>query len=339
MGQMENHAAASDGDVPRSDAPPATVDETAPEDVDDEMWQFVCRYCDSLRIQGSSVHTIRNYLVDLRDYFRWAHRAKIDPLHPSHRQLRRYLGELDRARYARSSINRRLSSLRSFFRWMVVAGYTASNPADVLHGLKDDKSLPHRISPQDMVRILRVWGPQDQQGAFRQQDPIDLRNQALLEFLYACGARISEASNLLVSQVDVSQRQVRVVGKGSKERIIPIHVIALESMTRYFEFARRQLLIGHPENEHFFVSTRGNQMGTDAMRKMFKDTLRKAGVNGSYTPHDMRHTFASDLLDGGADLRSVQEMLGHASLSTTQIYTHVSVKRLREVHHQAHPRG
>jgi integrase/recombinase XerD len=301
---------------------------------------YLDEYCTAMRVErNASEHTIRNYLLDLQDFGRWAERAGIDVLHPTHRQLRRYLGELDRAQYARRTINRRLSSLRGFFRWMTIAGYVESNPADVLQSIKEDKTLPRRIPRTDMAKILSVYGPLDEKGIVRQRTPVELRNQALLEFLYACGARISEASNLRLTSIDFREAQVRVIGKGSKERIIPLHELALESLRSYLDVGRPKLLKGHPASEYVFVSTRGNQMGTDAMRKMFKDTLERAGVDGSYSPHDMRHTFASDVLEGGADLRSVQEMLGHSSLSTTQIYTHLSAGRLKDVHHQAHPRG
>ena len=314
--------------------------ESMPEGAFEDAWLYAARYCDSLRVeQNASPHTVRNYMVDLRDYLRWSQRSSVDPLKPTHRQLRRYLAELDRAQYARRTVNRRLSSLRGFFRWLVVEGVIESSPADVLHGLREDKQLPHRISARDMARILSVWGSTGFDGEPQEQTPVAMRNQAILELLYACGVRISEASGLLVSNVDVRERQVRVMGKGNKERIVPIHDMALESMTRYFDYARGQLLNGSGPNKYFFVSTRGNQMGTDAMRKMFKDTLERAGVDRAYSPHDMRHTFASDLLEGGADLRSVQEMLGHSSLSTTQIYTHMSAKRMKKVHSQAHPRG
>ena len=321
----------------------STIDDfmaSMPDGAQEQAWMYAARYCDSLRVENNaSAHTVRNYMVDLRDYLRWANRTSVDAIHPTHRQLRRYLSELDRAQYARRTVNRRLSSIRGYYRWMVVNGILDTSPAEVLHGLKEDKTLPHRISARDMAKILCVWGPTDMDGKPREQTPVAIRNQAILEFLYACGVRISEASGLLVTQVDVRQGQVRIVGKGIKERIVPIHAVALESMTRYFDYARGQLLSGHPSTDRFFVSTRGNAMGTDAMRKMFKETLLKAGVDSSYSPHDMRHTFASDLLDGGADLRSVQEMLGHSSLSTTQIYTHMSATRLKSVHHQAHPRG
>lgn len=297
-------------------------------------------FCRSLEVEKNySVHTVRAYRIDVRDYLKWAKRSDIDTLRPNHRQLRRYLGELDQAQYSRNTINRRLSSLRGFFSWLTITGEIESDPASVLQGPKKRRSLPRKIAPSEMARILTVHSAHDLSGKDRVQTDEDLRDQAILEFLYACGARISEASGLSMGSVDFSRRQVKVYGKGGKERIIPIHDIACRSLKIYLEEVRPRLLATEHPTDAFFLSSRGNRMGTDAMRVMFKKTLAAAGVDETYTPHDMRHTFASDLLEGGADLRSVQEMLGHASLSTTQIYTHLSPEHLKAVHHTSHPRG
>lgn len=296
-------------------------------------------FCDALRIErNASEHTVRAYRVDLADYARWAHREGLDPVAVTHRQLRRYLGDLDQARYSRTTVNRRLSALRGFFRWLVATGEAQEDPAGILQGPKQAKNLPRHIRAADMARLLSVHGRRDADGSPREQTPVDMRNLALLEFLYACGARVSEASGLRTADVDFSRGQVKVFGKGAKERIIPLHDLALDSMKTYLHFGRAKLLNGR-ESPFFFVSTRGNRMGADAIRKMFKAALRAAGLDETLSPHDMRHTFATDLLEGGADLRSVQEMLGHASLSTTQIYTHLSPERLKQVHRRAHPRG
>ncbi|MCH4184105.1 MAG: tyrosine recombinase [Eggerthellaceae bacterium] len=288
---------------------------------------------------NASPHTQRNYRIDIESYLDWAQRAAIDPLHPDHHQIRSYLTELVEAQYSHRTINRHLSSLRSYFRWAQIQGEVALNPFDAVHSLKQSKTLPHRIPPEDIASILSVYGPCDKQGQMRDQTPVEMRNQALLELLYACGARISEAAALSVGDLDFAQKQVHLFGKGQKERIVPIHDMAIESLDGYINFGRPKLYQADRSGEALFLSTRGNRMGTDAMRKMFNATLTAAHVNAHYTPHDMRHSFASDLLDGGADLRSVQEMLGHRSLSTTQIYTHISTSRLSSVHHQSHPRG
>ena len=238
---------------------------------------------------------------------------------------------------SRRTVNRRLSALRTFFRWLNVTGRVDANPASALIGPKSGKHLPQVLRPRDMARLLSVHASRDMKGRPREQSLTDMRDQAILEFLYACGARISETSGLLAVNIDFDEKQARLFGKGLKERIVPLHDLAVDSLRRYALVARPKLLDGK-DCPYFFVSTRGNQMKTDAMRKMFKATVREAGLDDSLSPHDMRHTFATDLLNGGADLRSVQEMLGHAQLSTTQVYTHLSVERLKKVHDQALPR-
>lgn len=309
--------------------------DTTPSDEELPGFEDVSAFCEALVVErGCSEHTVRNYRVDLLDYLRWAQRSGYDPLMLSHKRMRRYLGELDRARYARTTVNRHLSSLRTFFRWMCAIGRLDDDPASAVQGPKLNRSLPKTIQPADMVKLLSVHGA----GFDRERSPEELRDEAVLELLYACGARVSEASGLKLADVDFSQRSVKVFGKGSKERIVPIHDLAVRAMRSYAEEGREALLKGK-SSEFFFVSSRGNRYTADAIRKMFKRTCRAAGLDESLSPHAMRHTFATDLLSGGADLRSVQEMLGHASLSTTQIYTHVSPERLRAVHAQAHPRG
>lgn len=288
--------------------------------------------------RNASVHTVRAYANDIDAYLRWCARSGLDPLAATHRDLRRFLADLDRARCARSTVNRMLSSLRGFFRWLNVTGVLDADPVSALQGPKQGKHLPHVLKPVEMARLLSVHAPRDTSGAVRDQSPTDMRDQALLEFLYACGARVSEASGLLLADVDFAQGQAKVLGKGDKERIIPLHDLCLTALRRYLEAARPLLVRARP-CPFFFVSSRGNQMKPDAIRKMFKNTVRAAGLDERLSPHDMRHTFATDLLAGGADLRSVQEMLGHASLSTTQVYTHLSAARLAAVHAQAHPRA
>ena len=296
-------------------------------------------FCHALGVErNASEHTIRAYRTDLYAYERWADRENIDGLSVAYRRLRLYLADLDRAGYARTTVNRRLSSLRSFFSWAVLAGYAEQNPADLIQGPKQPKSLPHTIRQSDMAKLLSVYALTDADGNPVKRSPSEVRNAALLEFLYACGARVSEAAGLTAGNVDFALSQVKVLGKGIKERIIPVHPEALSTMRAYRDSARSELLGAKP-SEYFFVSDTGGQMTPDLIRKMYKRALGMAGLDLSLSPHAMRHSFATDVLDGGADLRSVQEMLGHSSLSTTQIYTHVSASRLKEVHHQALPRG
>lgn len=317
----------------------AACGDTAPEDVDAQVFSAIERFIGSWRTERNpSENTLRAYRIDLLDYARWAKRSRIDGLHPSHRQLRRYLSQLEQAQYSRATVNRRLSAVRTFFQWLNVNGIVSEDPASALSGPKQPQRLPHHLRPQDVAALLGVYGKRlDSQGR-DERTPSEMRNQALLEFLYACGARISEASGLELTAVDFEAGQCKVLGKGGKERIVPLHDLALASMRTYALLGRPQLVQGK-DCPYFFVSTRGNQMGTDAMRKMFKQALSAAGLPATITPHDMRHTFATDVLAGGADLRSVQEMLGHASLSTTQLYTHTTPERLGAEHRRAHPRG
>ncbi len=305
----------------------------------DRAEELVGEYISALRVErNASEQTMRAYATDLRAFLSWCRRTRTDPLTADHRQLRAFLAELDQARYARTTVNRHLSSLKGFYRWMAIAGIAENDAASVLSGPRQGRHLPHVLRPEEMVRLLSVHASRDAAGNARKQSATDLRDQALLEFLYACGARISEASNLDLGDVDFDERQVRLFGKGRKERIVPLHDLCVSSLRRYLIEGRPDLMRDRT-SPAFFVSTRGNRMGTDAMRKMFKQTVRAAGLSDDLSPHDMRHTFATDLLNGGADLRSVQEMLGHSSLSTTQIYTHLTPERLKQVHHQALPRG
>lgn len=288
--------------------------------------------------RGASAHTVRSYKTDIEAFLRWCERKRLDPLTAAHRHLRSYLGELDAARYARSTMNRHLSSLHGFYGWMRIAGIMDVDPSSVLSGPKQGKHLPYVIQAPEMDRLLRVHGPIDFAGTPRAQTPADLRNQAILEFLYACGARISEVAGLRLGDVDFSTNLAKLLGKGNKERIVPLHGLCIDALATYLERGRPELL-GNKKTDSFFVSSRGNPMSADAIRRMFKAAVRTAGLDERISPHDMRHTFATDLLDGEADLRSVQEMLGHSSLSTTQIYTHLSPARLKSAHNQSHPRA
>jgi integrase/recombinase XerD len=168
--------------------------------------------------------------------------------------------------------------------------------------------------------------------------PLGLRDRAVLEVLYATGARVSEVSSLELRDLDLSQGQVTLMGKGSKERIVPMHRIAVETVRRYLREARPMLLSG-ASGDTLFLSVRGRQYSADAIRRMFKRNTALVGAASALSPHALRHSFATHLLDSGADLRTVQELLGHVALSTTQIYTHLSTQRLQDVHRNAHPRG
>ena len=286
-----------------------------------------CRWLGEVR--GLSPNTVRSYRADLASYVSWAERRGVDGLAPTHRSLRGYLAELGRARYSTRTVNRRLSALRGFFRWLVREGHCSSEEASAISSPKVARTLPKVMSDAEAAALLESCDTGTAEG---------LRDRAFLELLYATGARVSEVSGLSVGDVVFSQAQVRLFGKGSKERIVPVYASALEWVSRYLASARPGLL-GRKQTSALFVSTRGNPMSADALRTCFERHVAMAGLDPTLTPHAMRHTFATELLDGGADLRSVQELLGHESLSTTQIYTHLSVERLKQAASRAHPRS
>lgn len=279
-------------------------------------------------VRGLSPHTVRAYAGDLARYLEWAERAGADPLHLSHRRLRGYLAEMDAARYSRRTIARRLSAVRSWFAYLLAEGLVDSDPAAVLASPKLPARLP-KAMPADEVRAL-LESPDP-------GTPAGLRDRALLELMYATGMRVGELCALRVGDVTSGSASVRVMGKGARERVLPLHPLAVAAVNAYLTRARPQM--DRRVADALFLSSTGNPLSTDAVRRIFRRRLAEAGCAPGASPHTLRHAFATHLLEAGADLRTVQELLGHIALSTTQTYTHLSVKRLREVHGGAHPRA
>ena len=281
--------------------------------------------------RGLSEHSVRAYAIDLRTYFSWAARESVDILNISYRTFRAYLAYLKDAKYNQKTISRHLSAARSFYSYLNEQEVMDNNPAALVSSSKMDKRLPRKTSYSDIKKLLSICDV---------KDCIGLRDQAFLELLYASGARISEIAGLKVLDINFQDGQVRLFGKGSKERIVPIHHLALQTLQAYLYKSRSQLCAKSKcSQDALFISSRGNALSADSLRKIFKTRALEAGLDSSLHPHDIRHAFATDLLEGGADLRSVQEMLGHASLSTTQIYTHLSVQHLKDVMKRTHPRS
>ncbi len=291
--------------------------------------EWACKFARHLEVErGLSPNTVRAYCIDVRSYFDWAARSGVDPLHVDYRRFRRYLAELNAAGYVAKTIARRLSAVRTFFKYLNVMGVVDTNPASAAATPKIGHDLPRKTSDTDINHLLEICG----------DDPVGMRDQAFLEFLYASGARIAEVARLKTADIDFSNASVRLFGKGSKERIVPLYGHVLELMREYIHKARPKLMIA-ATTDALFISTRGKAMSADSLRRVFKQRAAQAGLDPSLHPHDMRHAFATDLVEGGADLRSVQEMLGHASLSTTQVYTHLSVQHMKDVYKRAHPRS
>ena len=286
------------------------------------------------RVAGCSPETVRAYEGHIEAFGLWCARRGIDGLAAGAHDFRRYLSDLKQARYAPRTIAAHLSALRSFFRWAQFEGVVEHEAASSIQMPKIPRNLPQTITAADMIRLL---------AAPDTTTPAGLRDAAMLELFYATGARISELARLDIGDIDRATRTVRLFGKGSKERIVPVYQRALDAVSRYEEQGRPELLraSGHADaaQRALFISSRGRRMDANALRYRFRYLCRAAGLPADVTPHVMRHTFATDLLAGGADLRSVQELLGHASLSTTTLYTHLTPERLKGAVHQAHPRG
>lgn len=283
-------------------------------------------------VRGLSGHTVTSYASDLAAYADWGERNRLDLITISYRSLRGYLAELDAARYARTTIARKMACLRAFYAYLSEKGLIEENPAELLQSPKLARCLPRALDGDELQRLL---------DAVDDTTPAGIRDSALLEFLYATGARVAEVAGLVCADIDYDFGRVLLRGKGSKERYVPLHPLALAKLRDYEAGARAQLS-AHASGTAvpaLFLSTRGNALSSDAIRRIVRRCATLAGITTTPSPHSLRHTFATDLLNQGLDLRSVQELLGHANLSTTQIYTHVSTQRLQEVYHQAHPRS
>ncbi len=290
---------------------------------------LVAQFLESLRIErNASPRTIAAYASDLAQFSDWLDRHGFELQSLTYRELRGFLGELDRARYARRTIARKLSAVRSLYAYLVENGIVAGSPADVVQTPKLPARLPV-IATADVISAL-IEAPDA-------AAPLGVRDRAILELLYAGGLRVSELTGLDLGDVDFSQGQVRVLGKGSKERIVPVHRIAIARIQEYLSKSRPHL--DKRAETALFLNRLGGRLSADGVRRLMKRYLAQTGAALSLSPHALRHSFATHMLESGADLRSVQELLGHVALSTTQIYTHLSAQRLQDVHKNAHPRG
>lgn len=287
------------------------------------------------RVQGLSPETVRAYRSHLDAYAQWCEREAIDGLCVSVTELRSYLAERQATGDAPRTLAAHLSAIRSFYRWLNIEEVIDSDPAAALRSPKLPSTLPVVLSSSQVDSLF---------GAVEDSTPQGVRDRIMLELFIASGARISELARLCLQDFDRAQRVLRLLGKGSKERIVPLYDRAFDSVDTYIRQARPLLLKKSAssvslDTARLFISDRGRPMDAAALRRRFDSLARAAGLPSGITPHTMRHTFATELLEGGADLRSVQELLGHSSLSTTQIYTHLTPDRLRDAIRQAHPRG
>lgn len=280
--------------------------------------------------RGLASNSISAYVSDLMKFMNW-NRGRVLEQSYNLDNLRGFIRhEVSRGLSSRS-VSRIVSSLRIFGNWLLKTRRIEYNPASLLTMPKVRKHLPGFLDIQEVEIII---------NSFDADDPLSLRNRAILEFLYGAGLRAAESVSLRLRDVDFSKGTVRVVGKGRKERIVPVTGKAIESAARWIKSGREVVLRNiKSESEYLFVSIRGRKLDPRDVRRIVAHGVKKASRAVGATPHTFRHSFATHLLDRGADLRAVQDMLGHSSLSTTQIYTHLTTERLRETYSKAHPRG
>jgi integrase/recombinase XerC/integrase/recombinase XerD len=279
--------------------------------------------------RDAAVRTRRAYATDLEQFARWASSRGLPPRDVGPKDVRRYIAALSQRDLAPSTSARKLAALRALFTSQREHGLLAQSPADLVSTPRPGSHLPRVLSARDASRLL---------DGIPAGSLLELRDRALFELAYACGLRAEELVSLKTADVDHDGEQVRVEGKGRKTRFLPVGEVASTAVRIYLERGRGGLSTGDGQDA-LFLSKTGRQLGTSDVRRRLRTWTARAGIDGRCSPHALRHSFATHLLDGGADLRSIQELLGHASVSTTQVYTRVESARLRSAYARSHPRA
>lgn len=295
-----------------------------------ELERDVDEYLQRLANRGASPHTLRAYRGDLEELRRhFADAGVTAARRVSAQHFRRFLVSLDGRGLSRSSIQRKLSAARSLFQWLVRQGRVDANPGRALRQRRASRRLPGALDIGEVTRLLE---------ALDLSKPLGRRDRALLEFMYSAGTRAAETVALDRDDLDLDGGIAKVLGKGRKERLVGVGKPARSALTGYLTDPARPRALGKCARA-VFLNRRGGRLTTRALQLIVERAVRDAGLARRATPHTLRHSFATHLLDAGCDLRSVQELLGHANIATTQIYTHVSIERLRKVYESAHPRA
>lgn len=280
---------------------------------------------------GLSANTRQAYERDLRLFCKTLGFKNSDALvNVSREQITGYMTQLKEKGLAAATIARKLAAIKAFYRFMTAEGYMDANPAEVVEAGTKGIKLPRVLSEYEVVRLLNQPDITTAEG---------FRDRTMLEVLYATGMRVSELINLTLERVDLNMKYIIAFGKGSKERIVPLGSVAAEFLQQYLEKVRPKLTHAGRNTNIVFLAFGGHELTRQRFWQIIRAYGRKANINKALTPHILRHSFATHLLDNGADLRSVQELLGHSDISTTQIYTHLTNKRLRDIYAKAHPRA
>ena len=271
-----------------------------------------------------SPYTQINYRIDLDQLFSFLAEKDVPLFSVGRQAAREFLYRLEEKKFSRRSLSRKISAVRSFFRWLIREGKAKANPFELISTPKLQKKLPNFLYREEVEKLLEMPDTGELAGK---------RDRAILELLYGSGVRVSEAIKLNLSDLDLDSGEIRVFGKGRKERIVLIGKYGKAAIGDYLSSREKTL------NRAVFLNQRGQRLTQRSIERLIKVYARKAGIDKPITPHTLRHTFATQLLSGGADLRTVQELMGHSSLSTTQVYTHVTKEKLKSVYDLAHPRA
>ena len=286
-------------------------------------------YDRDLRGRSIAERTRRAYGVDLGQFAEWAAGSGLAPVDVRHRDVRRYGAALSGAGAAPSTVARKLAAIRGLYDFLVRDEKAAQNPADLVSSPKREQKLPRVLSVEQVRELLE---------RIPARTPLELRDRAMLELAYSCGLRCEEIVNLDLGALDFETEQVRVLGKGGRERILPVGEPAQRALRRYMEKGRHALA-AEPREQALFLSKSGRRLSSSDVTRRLGLWVREAALAGGVSPHSLRHSFATHLLEGGADLRTIQELLGHSSISTTQIYTRIDAARLRDAYASTHPRA
>ncbi len=292
--------------------------------------KYIELFLDYLTVEkGLALNTIESYQRDLYSFYEFINKKKVDITSVNSDLISEYVVYLRNEKFSASTISRKLASLRGFYRFLLVENNIEEDPTELISSPKIRMKLPQVLSSEEVNALL-----EQPDGS----DPIGLRDKAMLELLYATGIRVSELISLDIGDADIRSNYLRCFGKGSKERIIPFGEMASVKVKEYLKRGREKL-VQDANCDSLFVNHHGGRLTRQGFWKILKKYGIKAGIRKDITPHMIRHTFATHLLENGADLRSVQEMLGHSDISTTQVYTHLTKNKLREDYKRAHPRA
>jgi site-specific recombinase XerD len=304
--------------------------EAAQEPALSKPWRDALRIFDrDLAVRSAAESTRRAYANDVGQLAEWANALRKAPDALRHRDLRRFAALLSDRGVSKAGVARKLAAIRSFYAALLRAGVVNANPADLVASPKRDRKLPRVLSRDEMQTLL---------DRIPTRTPLEMRDRAMLELAYSCGLRAEEVVNLDVDAPDFERERLRVEGKGGKTRLVPVGEPAQAALSRYLERARRTL-VGARKEDALLVSKSGRRLHPSDVRRRLQRWVREAAIAGGVSPHALRHSFATHLLEGGADLRSIQELLGHSSLSTTQVYTQVEPSWLQSQYARSHPRA